>query len=382
MARRSFHASLLAALLLAGLIPATAWGAALPLPSSIAAVGDSISQAASSGGTLGADYPANSWSTGTNTTVNSHYRRLLALNPSISGQAWNLSVSGAKVADLNAQMQGAVSRQPAYLTIEIGGNDLCTDSVAQMTSVADFQGQLTQAITTLAAGSPATNIFAASIPRVYRLWELFRTNWWARTVWSAGGICQSLLANPTSTQAADVQRRAQVDQRNVDLNTVIAEVCAQFARCLFDGNAAYNTVFSASDVAGDYFHPSIAGQAKLAAGTWAVSFWPNGGPGGATIRLASASGSATARKSGWTATVTATARDGDGAAVANATVSGAWSTGGTGSCVTGASGSCSISLNLARKTTSVTWTVASVTASGYTYDAASNTGSPVAIAAP
>ena len=32
-----------------------------------------------------ADYPANSWSTGTNTTVNSHYTRLLALNPAISG---------------------------------------------------------------------------------------------------------------------------------------------------------------------------------------------------------------------------------------------------------------------------------------------------------
>ena len=33
-----------------------------------------------------------------------------------------------------------------------------------------------------------------------------------------------------------------------------------------------------SDVAGDYFHPSIAGQAKLAAATWAAGYWPNGGP--------------------------------------------------------------------------------------------------------
>ncbi len=382
MPRRSLIAPLLVALLLVGLIPATAWAATPPLPSSMVAVGDSITQAASSGGVLGADYPANSWSTGTSTTVNSHYLRLLALNPAISDRAWNLSVSGAKAVDLNSQMQGAVARQPAYLTAEIGGNDVCTDTVGQMTSVTAFRTQLKQAMDTLAAGSPSTNVFLASIPNVYRLWELFRGDWWARTVWAVGGICQSILANPTSTQAADVQRRAQVAQHNVALNTVLAEVCAKYVRCLFDGNAVYNTVFTSADAAGDYFHPSIAGQAKLAAGTWAVGYWPNGGPGGPTIHLASATGSTSTRKTGWTATVTATARDGNGAAVANATVSGAWSTGGTGSCVTAASGSCSFSLNVARKTTSVTWTVASVAASGYTYDAASNTGSPVAIAAP
>jgi hypothetical protein len=49
----------------------------------MAAVGDSITQAASSGGGLGTDYPQNSWSTGTNGSVNSHYMRLLNLDPQI-----------------------------------------------------------------------------------------------------------------------------------------------------------------------------------------------------------------------------------------------------------------------------------------------------------
>ena len=52
----------------------------LPFPASMAAVGDSITQAASSAGALGTDAPQNSWSTGTSASVNSHFLRLLALN--------------------------------------------------------------------------------------------------------------------------------------------------------------------------------------------------------------------------------------------------------------------------------------------------------------
>jgi PKD repeat protein len=131
---------------------------------------------------------------------------------------------------------------------------------------------------TLSASSPNTNVYVSSIPNVYHLWELFKGNWWARFIWSVGNICQSLLASPTSTTQADVDRRATVAQRNVDFNTQLAEVCAASAHCRWDGNAAYNTVFTTSDASGDYFHPSISGQAKLAAVSWAASYWPNGAP--------------------------------------------------------------------------------------------------------
>ena len=282
MARRTgllvASCALVVASLATGAVPARAAEGA-PLPASMAAVGDSITQAASSGGSLGADYPANSWSTGTSSSVSSHYQRLLAAGAPIAGAAYNRSVSGAKVADLNGQMQTVTSLQPDYLTVLIGGNDLCTDTVAEMTSVADFRARFAAAMATLAAGSPDTYVHVVSIPDAYQLWNLFRGNWWARFVWSAGDICQSLLANPTSTQAADVQRRATVRQRNVDYNTQLAEVCAQFAsRCRFDGNAVFNTVFTIGDVSGDYFHPSVAGQAKLAAVTWSAGFTWTAGP--------------------------------------------------------------------------------------------------------
>jgi lysophospholipase L1-like esterase len=457
MNRRPWLVALLSAAVFIGLIPAATLAAVPPLPSSIVATGDSISQATSSGGSLGAVYPQNSWSTGTSTSVNSHYLRLLALNGAISGQRTNLSFNGARVSDLNGQMQQAVGLQPDYLTVLIGGNDLCTDTVAQMTPTSTFAAQFDTALTTLESGSPSTNVFVGSIPNVYHLWELFHSNFWARIVWGFGDICQSLLANPTSTNQADVARRAAVAQRNIEYNAALADVCAAHARCRWDGYAVYNTVFTSSDAAGDYFHPSISGQAKLAAVTWAAGYWADGAPpanqpptaafgyscidlsctfdAGAstdadgslvsyawtfgaegtgsgvtathafatagtydvtlqvtdddeatssttqavtvsapppppdgTVTVSALSGQGAPRKGGWTASVTISLVDGDGAPVAGGTVSGSWSSGGSDSCTTAASGSCSVSVNVNKKTASVTWTVLDVAHSTLAYE--------------
>lgn len=261
--------------------PAAAVSSA-PIPASMAAVGDSITQAASTGGSLGADAPENSWSTGTNSTVNSHFLRLLQLSPNLV--AYNRSVSGAKVANLPAQMDSvvAITPDPGYLTVLIGGNDLCTDTVAQMTPVDDFRRHFTTAMTTITTGSPNTYVYVVSIPDVYQLWELFKGNFWARFIWNSAKICQSLLANPTSTQTADVERRAAVRQRNIDYNLALEQICesASFsARCHFDGHAAFDVEFTRNDVSGDYFHPSIAGQAKLASVSWGAGFtWTSSTP--------------------------------------------------------------------------------------------------------
>ena len=68
-------------------------------------------------------------------------------------------------------------------------------------------------------------------------------------------------------------------QRNIAFNTQLAAVCSQFDSCLFDNNAVFNTPFTTGDVSGDYFHPSIAGQAKLASVTWSAGFtWTTSPP--------------------------------------------------------------------------------------------------------
>ena len=77
----------------------------------------------------------------------------------------------------------------------------------------------------------------------------------------------------------------------------------------------------------------------------------------------------------WTATVTITLHDANHNPVANATVSGNWSNGASGSasCVTNSSGQCSVSKsNISRGKSSVTFTVNNVTRSGFTYNSSNN----------
>jgi lysophospholipase L1-like esterase len=386
MARRIVVAALLAGLAFSGLLASgAAAGTALPFPATMAAVGDSITQAASSGGSLGTDYPQNSWSTGTSSTVNSHYLRLLALGAPISGANHNLSVSGAKMVDLDAQMQNVVGVQPDYLTVLIGGNDICTDTATEMTSVSTFRAQFEAAMATLAEGSPGTKVYVVSIPDVYQLWSLFKNDFWARFVWSVGGICQSLLANPTSTQQVDVQRRQDVRQRNIDFNAQLADVCAVYAtRCLYDSNAVFNVKFTKSDVSGDYFHPSVAGQAKLASVSWSAGYtWaPTPPPPTVDMWVGNLTGSAAAGRQ-WSATVTIGVVDAKGP-VAGVVVTGTWSTGsGAKTCTTGIAGTCAVtSSGLAKKVKSVTLTVSDLARDGWTYDPGSNFASSITIARP
>ena len=142
-----------------------------------------------------------------------------------------------------------------------------------MTPVATFKSEFTSAMTTLSHGLPDARIYVLSIPSVYRLWQVLHTNSAARFVWAAAGICQSMLANPTSTAAADVARRAAVLQREKQFNTQLQSVCARYVHCRFDGDVVFNYPYTAADANTlDYFHPSITGQTTLASEAWAHGF--------------------------------------------------------------------------------------------------------------
>jgi lysophospholipase L1-like esterase len=246
-------------------------------PNSMAALGNSITRGYNSGPLAYQDNPTHSWSTGTNANVRSHYLRILEANPAILGKNFNDARSGAKMADLAGQVAVATTQQVDYVTILMGGNDVCASSESAMTPVATFRAQFEAAMKDLAAGSPNAKIYVVSIPDVYHLWEILHTSPSARLVWRLFRICQSLLARPNSMAPEDVDRRARVRQRNIDYNQQLQVVCATFSSCRYDGGAVFSTAFSRSDVSTrDYFHPSAAGQAKLASVSWAAGYW--GGP--------------------------------------------------------------------------------------------------------
>jgi lysophospholipase L1-like esterase len=247
-------------------------GGTSTLPTSMSALGDSITRAFNAGGWY-VDYPSRSWSTGSDSTVNSHYLRLDKLDRKTSISAYNDARSGAKMADLPGQAQTAVGRGVQYVTIEMGANDACTSSESTMTPVDTYRSQFQQAMTTLTTGLPDAKVFVASIPDIHRLWQIGKDSSSARSAWSAYSICQSMLANPTSTAQEDVDRRARVRQRVIDYNSALAAVCAQHSTCDFDDNAVFGYPFVLSQVSTwDYFHPNTSGQAVLAEVTWQAGF--------------------------------------------------------------------------------------------------------------
>lgn len=247
-------------------------GAGSP-PSSMAALGDSITRGFDACGYY-VDCTYRSWSTGFESGLGSHYERIAAINPAIIGNEYNDAKTGATSADLGGQAATAVGQRVGYVTVLMGANDACTSSEATMTPVATYRSRVDAALAQLKSGLPSVRVFLASIPDVYRLWQVEHTNWKALSVWAGADICQSLLANASSTSAADEARRQRVRTRVADFNTQLAQACAAYgSNCRFDGNAVFRYPFAASEVSEwDYFHPNVYGQRALAVTTYRAGF--------------------------------------------------------------------------------------------------------------
>jgi lysophospholipase L1-like esterase len=250
-------------------VSASATSAALP--NSTAATGDSITRGFDANGScVLRDCPQLSWASGTDAAVNSQFARLLVLNPNLAGHQYNIAKTGARMIDLAGQLRTAGYYKIDYVTVLMGANDLCTSSAATMTRTYDLAVQFYNALASYFYYNPDGHVFVSSIPDIYQLWSGLHTNANAIRVWKLFHICQSMLA----TSNSDADRQKVVDRETAD-NSALAYVCTTyFASCRWDNMATFNFKFPVSDVSTvDYFHPSPAGQADLAAETWLASYW-------------------------------------------------------------------------------------------------------------
>jgi lysophospholipase L1-like esterase len=241
----------------------------------MAAAGDSITIAYNSASY--GSFPQYSWSTGTASTLSSLLQRLRAASgTTITGV--NVAQLGANSANLAGQVTSAVNAQADFLTVEIGANDACTPTVAEMTPVLDFQARIKAGLTQFHGAKADNRIFVASIPSLYRMWSISKSKFGARLVWASAGICQSMLANPGSTSTTDENRRLAVQARVDAYNAALQAECAALTRCTFDGYTVANYAFTSTHIStADYFHPSIEGQRVLASITWPFMPYPTGG---------------------------------------------------------------------------------------------------------
>ncbi|GAA1815808.1 SGNH/GDSL hydrolase family protein [Luedemannella flava] len=281
MSRRWIALALvMATLLTAGCRPRqTAGGAGEPparpsgdLPSSMAALGDSLSTGYGSC-IVPASCERNSWSTGIGSQVDSHYRRLLAANPDIRGRSYTFAQPKARAADLAGQAALAVEVEPEYVTVQIGANDACRPTIADMTPVTTFRSQVDTALRVLKRDLPRARVLVVSIPDIHRVWQLGHERRLVFEVWG-DRTCPSLLAAPTSTSKAAKDRRAAFKARVEAYNRELAAACRAYGKhCRWDGGAVHRVKFGLNMLtAFDFFHPNAEGLNAMADASWPRSF--------------------------------------------------------------------------------------------------------------
>jgi C1A family cysteine protease/PKD repeat protein len=215
---------------------------------------------------------------------------------------------------------------------------------------------------------------------------------WDTTAYAEGG--HTLRARATDNAAQSTESTLV----NVTLDNVNEVPVATFTyncsgpSCTFDGSASYDpdgtlTAYAWGFGDGGTAMGATANHIFGNAGTYAVALTVTDDKGatdtdtqGVSVAEAAKShigdldGDRTSNKNKWTAIVTVAVHDAAHAPVANATVTGSWSSGATASCTTGAGGLCQVSQGGLNKSTTpfVDWMVQSVTHSTLTYDAAAN----------
>lgn len=242
------------------------------LPDSMAALGDSITVGFGSC-LVPTPCQRNSWATGYGTQVVSHYRRILAANPDIKDREFNYGEAKARAADLAGQARHAVEAKAQYVTVEIGANDACHGGINEMTSAATFRTQVDQALGVLKKGLPRSRVLVASIPDVYRVWQLGHNRHLIVQAWSHG-VCPALLDRATSTATADVNRRTAFRNQIDAYNRELAAACRAYgSRCRWDGGKAHAVKYGLNRLSSvDFFHPNSGGQQDLADATFPGRF--------------------------------------------------------------------------------------------------------------
>lgn len=231
-------------------------------PRSLAAVGDSITRGFDACMVL-SDCPEVSWATGTDAGVNSLALRLLGPSGAAK-RSWNLARSGADASDLPEQMARAAAHRPELVTVMIGANDACADTVDRMTPVEDFRASVEAALAGLRKDAPKTQVYVASVPDLKRLWSVGRGDALGSRIWELG-ICATMLGDAQDVSVLAQQRRDTVQERVVAYNGVLEDVCAKDDRCRYDGGAVFEYRFTGAQLSPwDWFHPGRDGQQRLA----------------------------------------------------------------------------------------------------------------------
>ena len=267
--------------------PTAAPTAALQLPAMLAAIGDSYTQAWSVSPAYRRDHPGYSWAVGTvkGDGVFSLRERFEALGDKV--KVIDAATSGKKMSDAARQATLTVTAArnlppggTAYVAIELGTNDLCDDPT---TAPAIFEAQLRSAVATLRSGLPrGSRILMLSIPDFSHFHDITQADATAKATLNLPAnsrMCAPFLGSDSPLSIQDAEQVLAL--YNATLGRVCDEIEATDGpsnklHCRHNEALLSEKDFKIKDLSTvDYFHPSLSGQARMAAAAWKTGYWAN-----------------------------------------------------------------------------------------------------------
>ena len=241
----------------------------LPDISTIAVVGDSMSLGVNACSEAGVCERA-SWAVGTDPAVNSVASRWGQLTGT-APETMALARPGAGIGTRDAAIRALTDSEADLVLVLVGANDVCTASTSAITPTATFAAGYADLLARTHAALPDATMVALSIPDLLQLWRVGRDDPSAVKAWNSSTSCTSMLDDATSDAPDDEARRAAIQDTIDANNAAIVAACAASEGCISDDGAVYAVEFTTAEVSTlDHFHPSIAGQAAIAAAAWDV----------------------------------------------------------------------------------------------------------------
>lgn len=232
----------------------------------MAAIGDSITKAFNSGGFF-IPRPRNSWSAGSSKYVESHKTKLENYFD-MSVDAYNFAKSGSEIRDLNVQVREVLRLKPDYLTVLIGANDVCGWDEDYEAELNFYAAELARHLDRIVETIPDIKILLVSIPDIYQLQQLGSKNQ-CQSKWNFTHFCSAMLGQDRTE--AD---RLLVAEKWERANAALEALSENYPENVKFAASVKNYQFAIDEVSKvDCFHPSVAGQKKLADETWADSWF-------------------------------------------------------------------------------------------------------------
>ncbi len=228
-----------------------------------------------------------SWTTGIGSAkVWSHAARLKNINPKLSIS--NFAEPGANVESvrtqqlpkLNAWSQMNFKRNyPDYVTLLVGANDICADSLEDATPVKSYLNSYGKILNEILKQAPTTRILVVALAPYDQLRNsddaflaAFPKMQSCADFWQMAPLCKSIThGNDSNTHKVKIR----VNTLNAGLRNLVNTLQKKFGdRVRFADKIAKRSI-QPQDLSIDCFHPNDIGQKDIAEFSWRSTWWAN-----------------------------------------------------------------------------------------------------------